>query len=121
MSKNWLVWALEGLKHVTGVAVTAAALCKAKQRQPHTLLQMHVQHSARTATMAPWLWQSLGLCLVDGTRAATPDTPELVHHRGKAQNQRGTSAGYPILKQLALVDYATGLLSKVISLPTLRQ
>jgi len=113
--------ALAGLGRVTQIPASAAAFCKAKQRLPLQLLQKLVARSSRTQGAEPWRWKTFTLCLVDGTSATTPDTAPLAGHFGKAKNQRGTSSGYPIVKLLALLDGSTGLLSKVISLPSWRQ
>jgi hypothetical protein len=113
--------ALEGLRHVAQIPASAAAFCKAKQRLPLQLLQKLVTLSAQTPDAAPWLWKTFTLCLVDGTSLTTPDTEELDRHFGKARNQQGTSSGYPIPKLLALFDWSTGLLTRVITLPSDRQ
>lgn len=113
--------ALEGLRHVSQISVSAAAFCKARQRLPLQLLQQLVTRSGRTDAATPWRWKGLTLCLVDGTSVTTPDTAELARHFGKAKNQRGTSSGYPIPKLLALFDGSTGLLTRPITLPSWRQ
>ena len=113
--------ALQGLRHVTHIPASAAAFCKAKQRLPLALLHKLVTLSAQTQAATPWLWKGFTLCLVDGTSVTTPDTAELDRHFGKATNQHGRSTGYPAPKLLALFDWSTGLLSRVVTLPAWRQ
>jgi hypothetical protein len=113
--------AMAGLRHVSGVAVTAQAFCKAKQRLPLTLLLRLIEHVAAAAWVAgsPSSWSSdtfVGhrVVMVDGTSFMTPDTTELAGRYGK-------SRGYPVPKLLALIDRGSGMIRKVIALPQARQ
>jgi len=111
--------AMQGLRHVANVSVTAQAICKAKQRLPLQVLMELVAHSAPQGPVRP-TWKDLAVYLVDGMSFMTPDTPELEKQYGKAKNQRGTSFGYPTPKLLALMDFG-GVIHKVIALPWARQ
>ena len=118
--------ALAGVRHVAGIAVSAQAICKAKQRLPLGLLLRLVEHSceasrAQAPSSESELFHGHRVTLVDGTSFMTPDTPELAARCGKGGNQRGKSKGYPVPKLLALVDHATGMICKVIGLPQGRQ
>jgi putative transposase len=111
--------AMQGLRHVAGITVTAQAMCKAKKRLPLQLLMKLVERSVPGGPPQS-LWHGLELYLVDGTSFLTADTPELVRSFGKASNQHGTSSGYPVPKLLALMDLS-GLIRRVIPLPAARQ
>lgn len=112
--------ALNGLRHVARLSVTAQALCKAKQRLPLQLLMALVERSVPPGPVAS-LWKGLTVYLADGMSFLVPDTPALAGKYGKAANQRGRSFGYPVPKLLALMDYSGGFLRKVIPLPSSRQ
>lgn len=111
--------ALSGLRHVAQLSVSAQAICKAKQRLPLKVLTELVRRSAPPAGGS--LWKGLLVHLADGTHFKTPDTPPLAKRYGKARNQRGTSCGYPTPKLLALMDWSSGFIRKVICLPARRQ
>lgn len=111
--------AMQGLRHVANVSVTAQAICKAKGRLPLQVLMELVAHSAPAGPVRP-SWKDLAVYLADGMSFMTPDTPELARRYGKAKNQRGTSFGYPTPKLLALMDFG-GVIHKVIALPWARQ
>ena len=112
--------AMEGLRHVAGISVTAPAICKAKMRLPVHLLMRLVEQSVPQGPPQS-LWHGLELYLVDGMSFLTADTPALAKKFGKASNQRGTSNSYPVPKLLALMDFAGGFIRRVIPLPAARQ
>jgi len=112
--------ALEGLRHVAAVPVSAQAICKARMRLPLQLLMELVAASVPDGP-APSLWRGLEVYLADGMSFLIPDKPALVAKFGKASNQRGASNSYPVPKLLALMDFADGFIHKVITLPANRQ
>ena len=112
--------AMEGLRHVAGISVSAQAICKAKMRLPLQLLVKLVQQSVPQGSPQA-LWHGLELYLADGMSFLTADTPALAKKFGKASNQHGTSSGYPVPKLLALMDFTGGFIRKVIPLPAARQ
>ena len=112
--------ALQGLRHVATLQVTAQAICKAKMRLPLKLLMRLVELSVPEGEPQS-TWRGLELYMVDGTSFLTPDTPKLARKFGKAKNQRGQSNSYPVPKLLALVDFAGGVIRRVITLPAHRQ
>jgi hypothetical protein len=112
--------AMEGLRQVAGIAVTAQAICKAKQRLPLQLLMELVQCSVPKG-LGSSVWRGLEVYLADGMSFMTHDTPELARHYGKASNQWGTHFGYPTPKLLALMDCQGGFIHKVVALPWARQ
>jgi hypothetical protein len=112
--------ALQGLRQVAGISVTAQAICKAKQRLPLQVLMELVKCSV-PKVLASSAWRGLEVYLADGMSFMTSDTPELARHYGKASNQWGTHFGYPTPKLLALMDCQGGFIHKVIALPWARQ
>lgn len=112
--------ALNGLRHVSQIPVSAEAICQARMRLPLQLLMQLVHRAAPKASCAS-LWKGMMVFLADGMSFMTPDTPDLLEHYGKPKNHRGASFGYPTPKLLALADLAGGFIVKVIALPAARQ
>ena len=111
--------ALTGLRHVSGLAVSAQAICAAKMRLPLQLLMKLVNASASpglTDAVAA-TWRGLRVFVADGMSFMTPDAPELAKRYGKARNHKGVGFGYPNPKLLAVMDLAGGFIHKVIALP----
>jgi hypothetical protein len=111
------------LHHVAQVVASAAAICKAKQRLPLKVLASLVARLGGGATPAELpLWKHRHrLVLADATTFLTEDTAELARTYGKAKNQRTPARpGYPVVKVLALMDLASGLIQKVIGIPHAR-
>jgi hypothetical protein len=112
--------ALQGLRRVAGISVSAQAICAARMRLPLKLLMELVRQSAASQT-AEATWKGLAVYLADGTGIMTQDTAPLAQKYGKAKNQRGTGNGYPNPKLLALMDLRGGFIQKIITLPWHRQ
>ena len=112
--------ALQGLRQVAKISVTAQAICKARQRLPLQLF-MELLRSSVPADMVSSAWRGLQVYLADGMSLMTPDHAELARHYGKASNQWGTHFGYPSPKLLALMDWRGGFIHQVIALPWARQ
>jgi hypothetical protein len=112
--------ALEGLRHVSAVSVSAQAICKAKMRLP---LQLFIELVSRSVPGKPGesRWHGFVVYLADGMSFLIPDKPALAKRFGRASNQRGASNSYPVPKLLALMDCAGGYIQKVINLPAHRQ
>jgi hypothetical protein len=115
--------ALSGLRHVAAIPASAQAICQARQALPLRVLMAvvtqvwaHLNPSREVPR-----WKGHRLLLVDGVVLLTQDTPELARRLGKTQNQHGLSPAYPQIRLLAVLDYATGLIAKVIALPRNRQ
>jgi len=114
--------ALISLDQVAHVGVSAVAICRARMRLPLSVwmkLAELVGHACSGDDETP------GYCghttyLVDGTTFTTPDTPQLAGKYGKASNQKKTKPGFPIPKLLALMNLASGVITKVIDLPHAR-
>ena len=108
-----------GLRRVARILPTKQAIAQARARLPLAALLQLVQMLCQRVTRDPAgeRWFGHRLVLIDGTCSHTPDSPQLRQKYGKGKNQRGTSLGYPVVKLLALMNYSTGLLYKVIAMP----
>jgi Transposase DDE domain len=118
--------ALEALRHLTSTCVSASAICQARAQLPLSLFYCLVEEftaSALKECQAPAkaLFHDFQVMLLDATSLRTQDTPELASCYGKHSNQRRISPGYPAPKLLCLMNYATGLITRAITLPACRQ
>jgi hypothetical protein len=117
--------ALSGLRHVAAIEATASAICQARARLPLQLMILLVERAAATLTQAgpatAALFCGLEVLLLDASSAQSQDTPELAGQYGKPKNQHGVIGGYPSLKLLCLMNYATGMITRLIDLPRDRQ
>lgn len=127
LSVHLLCWqilasvALTGLRHVATLRVSAQAICQARQKLPLPLLQRLVEHVGQRLATGLARWKGHRLILIDGTTLLTSDTPELAAAGGKITNQYGLWPGLPRVRVLAAIDYASGLIVRVIALPMRRQ
>jgi hypothetical protein len=117
---------LQGLRQLHDPNLTASAICQARAKLPLPLFYHLIEQLAATLRpalggAADSLFHGLQVVLLDGTNTRTPDTPQLAAHYGKHSNGRKRAAGYPAPKLLCLLDYATGLILRVIDLPACRQ
>jgi hypothetical protein len=114
--------ALAGLRQVSGLAVSAQAVCRARQRLPLSVWLALVDRSGgagedTSTSSSSSLWHGMRVLLADGLSVLAPDAPGVAGRYGRAANQHGTSASYPMPKLLAMVDWSTGLILRVIGLP----
>jgi hypothetical protein len=112
--------AMQGLRHVSGISVTAQAICAAKMRLPLKLMMELVRRSAASQAVEA-TWKGLRVFMADGMSFMTQDTAALAEQYGKAKNHQGAGYGYPNPKLLALMDLEGGFIQKVITLPWHRQ
>ena len=117
---------LQGLRQLHDPALTASAICQARAKLPLALFyrlleQFTAACRAPLAKGADALFHGLQVVLLDGTNTRTHDTPALAAHYGKHSNGRKRQTGYPAPKLLCLLDYATGMIHRVIDLPACRQ
>jgi hypothetical protein len=111
--------ALNHLRHLSKLQMTAAGFCKARKRLPLAVLQRLLRRSAQALRQD--LGRRGGFCglrayLVDGSSTITPDTPALDQHFGHPTGQkRGCSL--PVPKLLGLFDAYSGLILEVLCLP----
>lgn len=117
---------LVALRHHEPLSATASAICQARAKLPLALWYGLVEHLSaalvqRQATPQSGLFHDLEVLLLDGTSTQSQDTPQLARHYRKPKNQHGVSRGYPSVKLVCLVHYATGLITRMIDLPGDRQ
>lgn len=111
--------ALIRLHHLSRIPVSAAALCKARLRLPLKAMMELIPRVGGRAD-CPWWKDRYRAVMADGTTFLTEDTRELARTFGKARNQKAARPGYPVPKLLMLVDWADGLIQRVIALPHAR-
>jgi Transposase DDE domain len=116
--------ALRGVRRVAQLSlVSRQAIHQARQRLPLSVLLQLVQQLCQrmVASIEPTRWQGLQLVLVDGSCCYAPDTPTVRAKYGKGSNQRGSSPGCALVRLLAVMDYRTGLLQRIIAMPWAHQ
>jgi hypothetical protein len=118
--------ALEALRHLTTISVSASAICQARAQLPLSLFYRLVEEFTASILKdcqapAKALFHGLEVMLLDATSLRTQDTPELASRYGKHSNHRRISPGYPAPKLLCLMNHATGLITRVMTLPACRQ
>lgn len=85
--------------------------CDARQRLPLGVVQRLVRQTAQEVqdrAREDWLWKGRPVTLVDGTTASMPDTPANQERYPQSQAQ-GVGLGFPIVRIVALISLATGL------------
>jgi hypothetical protein len=114
--------ALISLDQVAHVGVSAVAVCRARMRLPLSVWMKLAElvGLACGGDDDTQGYRGHKTYLVDGTTFTTPDTPKLARKYGKASNQKKTKPGFPIPKLLALMNLASGVITKVIDLPHAR-
>jgi Transposase DDE domain len=97
-----------------------SAYCQARKRLPLVVFQKLLEQitaKLRQTTRTSSLW--LGrhrVWIVDGSSFSMSDVEELQQHFGQPGGQR-LGCGFPVAKFLALVDVATGMISRVMTAP----
>jgi putative transposase len=104
-----VLWASLGQKVCDS---NTGAYCRARHKLTEGLLQRLVRETAEACeaqTPDCWLWLNRHVWLVDGTTVSLPDTPEnqAAYPQPPAQKP---GLGFPLLRLVALVSLATGLL-----------
>jgi putative transposase len=104
-----VLWASLGQKVCDS---NTGAYCRARHKLTEGLLQRLVRETAEACeaqTPDCWLWLNRHVWLVDGTTVSMPDTPEnqAAYPQPPAQKP---GLGFPLLRLVALVSLATGLL-----------
>ena len=111
--------AITHLRHLAGMAVNAAAYCKARMRLPLAVLQRLLEHSAAAMVKAascraqPAWWCGLRTYLVDGSSTIAPDTPDIASKFRQPKNQK-KGCGLPVPKLIGLFDAFSGLIVRVL-------
>jgi hypothetical protein len=111
--------ALSHLRYLTGLNLTAQAICEARLRLPLELFRRLVRQvipTFRNTAPPDGLWHGHRTFAIDGSSFSMPDTPELQAVFGQPGNQ-AQGCGFPVARFLALFDSATGFLIDVLSAP----
>jgi Transposase DDE domain len=111
--------ALNHLRHLAGLDLTAQAFCEARKRLPLDVFRRvltRIVPALRDTEPPSGLWHGHRTFAVDGSSFSMPDTPELQAHFGQPGGQR-KGCGFPVARFLALFDSATGFLLDVLAAP----
>jgi hypothetical protein len=111
--------AINHLRHLAGLALTAAAYCQARARLPLAVLQRLLQRVSRSVdddTAAEGRWRGHRVFHVDGSSFSMPDTPQLQQQFGQPGAQQ-PGCGFPVAHLLALFHAQTGVLRQVLAAP----
>ena len=104
-----VLWASLGQKVCDS---NTGAYCRARHKLTEGLLQRLVRETAEACeaqTPDCWLWLNRHVWLVDGTTVSMPDTPDNQAAYPQPPAQK-SGLGFPLLRLVALVSLATGLL-----------
>ncbi len=95
-----------------------SAYCQARKRLPLAVFQKLLEQitaKLRQTTQVSSFWLTRHrVWIVDGPSFSMSDVEELQHQFGQPGEQR-PGCGYPVAKFLALVDVATGMISRVLT------
>ena len=110
--------AIHHLRHLSGLAFTATAYCKARMRLPLALLR--AVSDGVTGQLLPEAdvecrWRGHRVWRSDGTSFSMPDTPELQAHFGQPSGQQ-PGCGFPVASLLVLCNKA-GFIVKTLAAP----
>jgi hypothetical protein len=107
------------LPHLSGLAFSETAYCKARARLPLEVFQLllarmtrHVQQASDAAAR----WYGHRVFHVDGSGFSMPDTPELRKHFGQPGGQR-EGCGFPVAHALVLMHAGAGFLLRILAAP----
>lgn len=115
---------MRGVRRVARLQITRQAVAQAKARLPLQMMLNLVEAVSRRAmglVERDSDWHGHRLVLADGTSSRLDDTPALRKRYGKASNQRGLSSGCPLMRLLAVLDYSSGMIRRIISMPYAQQ
>jgi hypothetical protein len=110
------------LVQIANLEVSVQAVCKARKRLPLQVLMLWVERLCARARQehGGQSWLGLRVVMADAMHFMVPDTPKLMRRFGRYTGPNPTLS-YPCPKLLALMDWSTGLIRKVIVLPYGRQ
>ena len=107
--------AITHLRHLCRIAVCPSSYCDARARLPLAAMGSVIETLCReciTSTQSVTTWIGRRVLIADGTSCTTPDTPALQSLWPQPAAQK-PGCGFPLVKLLALVDLATGLIHQV--------
>lgn len=110
--------AIQHLRHLSAIPLTASAYCKARARLPLKFLERVHQSVARMfirETHDTLRWLGHRVWRMDGSSFSMPDTPALQAHFGQHSAQK-PGCGFPTATLLLLTD-ALGFAVKTLALP----
>jgi len=108
--------ALTALRRLTGIAASASAFCRARQRLPFAMLVNVAGEMANRLihrTERPGQWMGMRVFLLDATTFSMPDTPSLARVFGRTSNagpKASRKPTFPFAHALAMLDLHTGFL-----------
>lgn len=108
--------AITHLRHLSGKDVRPQSYCDARARLPLAMLGTVITQWCRdciTCTQdAVSTWQGRRVLLADATTCITPDTPAMQRLWPQPSAQK-PGCGFPMIKLLALMDLATGMIMQL--------
>src|SRR5690625_4843965 len=110
--------AINNLRHLAAMSVTATAYCKARKRLPLEMVEyvsQWISDQIIEVSNQECSWHGHRMWKADGTGFSMPDTPELQNHFGQP-GQQAKGCGFPVSTTLVLCN-AAGFIVKVLSLP----
>ena len=111
--------ACTALSRLAGIAFSAAAYCKARQRLPLALFQELLERVCDALfpeIQTTGRWRGHRTWTLDGSSFSMADTPALQAHFGQPSAQ-AQGCGFPVAHMLALFHAGTGLLLRVLVSP----
>jgi hypothetical protein len=115
---------MRGVRRVARLEITRQAVAQAKARLPLQMMLNLVEavcQRAMSLVESDSDWHGHRLVLADGTSCRVDDTKALRKRYGKASNQRGVSTACPLMRLLAVLDYSSGMIRRIISMPYAQQ
>jgi len=108
------------LRHLAGMAVSAAAYCQARMNLPLAVFQILLRQTAAAIggeelDEGRWLGRHRTF-FVDGSSFSMPDTPALQACFGQPGGQR-QGCGFPVAHLLLLMHSGTGMLLEILAAP----
>ena len=110
--------AIEHLRHLAAMTVSATAYCQARMRLPLKLLERTYQRITGELLQAAdqgCRWRGHRVWRGDGSSFSMPDTPELRAYFGQPTGQ-APGCGFPVATLLTLCN-AAGYLARTLALP----
>ncbi len=110
--------AIEHLRHLAAMTVSASAYCQARMRLPLKLLERTYQSITGQLLQASdddCRWRGHRVWRGDASSFSMPDTPELRAHFGQPTGQ-AEGCGFPVATLLTLCN-AAGFMAKTLALP----
>lgn len=107
------------MPHLSRMAFTAAAYCKARMRIKLQVLELLLRRcvdSIQAQTLNSGCWYSHRVFIVDGSSFSMPDTAQLQSQFGQPGSQK-PGCGFPVAHWLALMHMGTGMITRMLTSP----